>query len=158
TAAATVGVSENPVRSDQVVISWPLGATAARVGIYTFTGARLISATVAPPTNEFVWDLTAGGRRVVSGAYLVVVQVDGRGARHRVARDRSGARAGRAARRGVERRRGAARRRDGRGARAAVAVAHARGGNRDGRRHRLNSPRGGPSIRAVFFENHSHSS
>ena len=90
TAAATVGVSENPVRSDQVVISWPLGATAARVGIYTFTGARLISATVAPPTNEFVWDLTAGGRRVVNGAYLVVVQVDGRVSRQRLFVTRSG--------------------------------------------------------------------
>ena len=84
TAAAAVGVSENPVRSDQVVVSWPLGATAARVGIYTFTGDRLISATVAPPNNEFVWDLTAGGRRVANGAYIVIVQVDGRVSRQRL--------------------------------------------------------------------------
>jgi len=90
TVAAAVGVSENPVRSDQVVVSWPLGVTAARVGIYTFTGDRLISATVAPPNNEFVWDLTAGGRRVANGAYLVIVQVDGRVSRQRLFVTRSG--------------------------------------------------------------------
>ena len=84
TTTASLGVSENPVRSNQVVVSWPVGASAARVGIYTFTGNRLISASVTPPNNEFVWDLTAGGRRVPNGAYLVVVQVDGRVSRQRL--------------------------------------------------------------------------
>src|SRR5207247_1208539 len=79
-----------PAHRDRGVRSWPLGATAARVGIYTFAGARLMSATVAPRTNEFVWDLNAGGRRVVNGAYLVVVQVGGRVSRQRLFVTRSG--------------------------------------------------------------------
>lgn len=80
-------VSENPVRSDQVVISWPppTGVGAARVAIYGFSGERLHEATVAAPTNEYVWDLTLGGvRRVVNGAYIVVVEVDGRRYRRRL--------------------------------------------------------------------------
>ena len=78
-------VSENPVRSDQVVISWPAGSGTTRVAIYGFTGERLHQATVAPPTNEYVWDLTLGGQhRVVNGAYIVVVEVDGRRYRRRL--------------------------------------------------------------------------
>ncbi len=81
-------VSENPVRGDHVVISWPAGtgASAARVAIYGFTGERLHQATVPAPTNEYVWDLTLGGgtRRVVNGAYIVVVEVDGRRYRRRL--------------------------------------------------------------------------
>ena len=80
-------VSENPVRSDQVVISWPppAGSGTARVAIYGFSGERLHQASVAPPTNEYVWDLTVGGtRRVVNGAYIVVVEVDGRRYRRRL--------------------------------------------------------------------------
>jgi len=81
-AAAQGGVlvSENPVRSDQVVIAWPAGTAATRVAIYGFSGELLRQATVTAPTNEYVWDLTLGGgtRRVVNGAYIVVVDVDGR--------------------------------------------------------------------------------
>jgi hypothetical protein len=78
-------VSENPVRGDQVVISWPAGVGTTRVAIYGFTGERLRQATVAAPTNEYVWDLTLGGtRRVVNGAYIVVVEVDGRRYRRRL--------------------------------------------------------------------------
>ena len=43
---------------------------------------------MAAPTNEYVWDLTLGGgggaRRVVNGAYIVVVDVDGRRYRRRL--------------------------------------------------------------------------
>lgn len=79
-------VSENPVRGDQVVISWPAGTGAARVTVYGFTGERLHQATVPAATNEYVWDLTLGGgaRRVVNGAYIVVVDVDGRRYRRRL--------------------------------------------------------------------------
>src|SRR5258708_27775350 len=74
-------VSENPVRGNQVVISWPAltGTGDARVSIFSFTGERLHQATVAAPNNEYVWDLTIGGgaRRVVNGAYIIVVDVDG---------------------------------------------------------------------------------
>jgi hypothetical protein len=87
-AQGEVLVSENPVRGDQVVISWPppAGTGAARVAIYSFGGERLHQATVAAPTNEYVWDLTVGGgtRRVVNGAYIVVVDVDGRRFRRRL--------------------------------------------------------------------------
>jgi len=85
-APGVAEVSENPVRGDQVVISWPAGTGTTRVAIYGFTGERLHQATVAAPTNEYVWDLTLGGgtRRVVNGAYIVVVEVDGRRYRRRL--------------------------------------------------------------------------
>ncbi len=89
-AAGGADVSENPVRGDQVVISWAAGTNPARVGIYTFTGQRLIATTVAPPNNEFVWDLRAGGRRMPNGAYLVVVEVDSRVFRRRLFLTRTG--------------------------------------------------------------------
>ncbi len=78
-AAADAEVSENPVRSDQVVISWPATVSSARISVFTFTGERLLQATVAAPGNEYVWDLTLDGgtRRVVNGGYVVVVDVDG---------------------------------------------------------------------------------
>jgi hypothetical protein len=84
--AANAEVSENPVRSDQVVISWPATTTSARVTIYTFTGERLYQAIVSAPSNEYVWDLTVGGagRRIVNGAYIVVVDVDGQRFRRRL--------------------------------------------------------------------------
>jgi hypothetical protein len=85
-AAVEAEVSENPVRSDQVVISWPAGTGNARVSIYTFTGEQLHATTVTAPSNEYVWDLTLGGgaRRVVNGAYIVVVEVDGNRYRRRL--------------------------------------------------------------------------
>ena len=89
-AAGGADVSENPVKSDQVVISWAAGTGPARVGIYTFRGDRLIANTVAPPNNEYVWDLTAGGRRMPNGAYLIVVEVDGRVFRRRLFLTRTG--------------------------------------------------------------------
>ncbi|HWC75350.1 MAG TPA: M14 family zinc carboxypeptidase [Gemmatimonadales bacterium] len=85
-AAASAEVSENPVRSDQVVISWPATVSSARISVFTFTGERLYEATVAAPTNEYVWDLTVNGgaRRVVNGGYIVVVDVDGNRYRRRL--------------------------------------------------------------------------
>jgi hypothetical protein len=85
-AAGAAEVSENPVRSDQVVISWPAGTGDTRISVYAFTGERLHQATVAAPSNEYVWDLTLGGgtRRVVNGAYIIVVDVDGRHYRRRL--------------------------------------------------------------------------
>ena len=85
-AAAEAEVSENPVRSDQVVISWPATVSSARVSVFTFTGERLLEATVAAPSNEYVWDLTLDGgtRRVVNGGYVVVVDVDGQRYRRRL--------------------------------------------------------------------------
>jgi hypothetical protein len=88
-AAPAVGeleVSENPVRGTQVVFAWPApaGGSAARVGVYSFRGEQLVAATVAAPNNEYVWDLRVRGRAVANGAYIVVVQVDGRRYRRRL--------------------------------------------------------------------------
>lgn len=87
---APVEFSENPVRSDQVVISWPAGAVDARLEIFTFTGERIHSALIALPSSEYVWDLQLGGgnRRVVNGAYIVVVSVGGQHYRRRLFIDR----------------------------------------------------------------------
>ena len=80
-APDSVNISAGPGGGRVAVVAYSRGP---RAGIYTFTGDRLISATVAPPNNEFVWDLTAGGRRVANGAYIVIVQVDGRVSRQRL--------------------------------------------------------------------------
>ena len=85
-AAAGAEVSENPVRSNQVVISWPAATGDARLSVFSFTGERLYQTTVPAPTNEYVWDLTTAGgaRRVVNGAYIIVVDVDGHRYRRRL--------------------------------------------------------------------------
>jgi hypothetical protein len=85
-AAAGAEVSENPVRSDQVVIAWPVAAGNATLSVFSFLGERLYQTTVPAPTNEYVWDLTigAGARRVVNGAYIIVVDVDGHRYRRRL--------------------------------------------------------------------------
>jgi hypothetical protein len=84
-AAGGADVSENPVRGNQVVLSWPAGTGNARVRLFTFTGEQLLDATVGAPSNEYVWDLTLGGtRRVVNGAYIFVVDVDGHRYQRRV--------------------------------------------------------------------------
>jgi hypothetical protein len=86
-AIAPVGdleVSANPVRGDQVVFAWPASTGPAQVSVYSYLGERLVAATVAAPNNEYVWDLTVRGRRAVNGAYLVIVDVDGRRYRRRL--------------------------------------------------------------------------
>jgi len=90
-AASPLEFSENPVRNDQVVISWPVPTPPADANLeaYTFTGERIFTATIAAPSNEYVWDLTLGGtRRVVNGAYIVVVDVGGQRYRRRLFVDR----------------------------------------------------------------------
>jgi hypothetical protein len=81
---AALALSENPVHGNQVWISWPAGTGAPRLGIYTFTGERLISTTLPAGTIEYAWDLTAGPHRIANGAYLVVLELDGRVSRRRV--------------------------------------------------------------------------
>jgi len=81
---AELALSENPVRGNQVWISWPAGTGAPRLGIYTFTGERLIATTLPAGTIEYAWDLTAGSHRIANGAYLVVLELDGRVSRRRV--------------------------------------------------------------------------
>lgn len=82
--AGSAAVSENPVKGDQVVVSWPAASGTARIGIYSFAGERLVGATLAAGRTEYVWDLTIGGRRAPNGAYLVVVEAGGQVYRRRV--------------------------------------------------------------------------
>jgi hypothetical protein len=81
---AALELSENPVRGPQVVFSWPAGTGAPVIGVFSFTGARLISTTLAAGSTEYAWDLMAGSHRVPNGAYLVVLQLDGRVLRRRL--------------------------------------------------------------------------
>jgi hypothetical protein len=81
---AALELSENPVNSAPVVFSWPTGTGSPRIGVYTFTGKRLLSETLAAGTDEYAWDLTAGGSLVPPGAYLVVLELDGRVYRRRL--------------------------------------------------------------------------
>ncbi len=81
---AALELSENPVRGGQVVISWPAGTSAPRLSIFTFTGSRLLQTSLGAGATEFAWDLSAGGRLVPSGAYLVVLELDGRVMRRRL--------------------------------------------------------------------------
>jgi hypothetical protein len=85
-ASAGADISENPVKSNQVVISWPSATGDARLSVYSFTGERLFVTTVPAPANEYVWDLTldGGSRRLVNGAYIIVVEVDGHRYRRRL--------------------------------------------------------------------------
>jgi hypothetical protein len=80
----SVGVSENPVKGSQVVISWPAANGTTRVGIFSFAGERVVAASVAAGQNEYVWDLTTGGRRAPNGAYIVVVESGGQVYRRRL--------------------------------------------------------------------------
>ncbi|HMA44882.1 MAG TPA: M14 family metallopeptidase [Gemmatimonadales bacterium] len=81
---AALAVSENPVHGNLVWISWPAGTGAPRLGIYTFAGERVISTALPAGTTEYAWDLLAGPRRIVNGAYLVVLELDGRVSRRRL--------------------------------------------------------------------------
>jgi hypothetical protein len=74
----TLEVSENPVRGTQVVFAWPASSGSALVRVFSFLGEQLASATVPAPNNEYAWDLTARGRALPNGAYIVLVEVDGR--------------------------------------------------------------------------------
>ena len=84
--SAKLEVSDNPVRGNQVVITWPAGVGTAHVAVYAFTGEQIDQTSVSAPSNQYTWDLTAGGgaRRVVNGAYIVVVNIDGRHYRRRL--------------------------------------------------------------------------
>lgn len=80
--AQTLGVSENPVRDDRVVIYWP-DSSGARVDVYAFAGPHVAGATVPAGTASWTWDLTLLPA-VANGVYLVVVRVGGRVLRRRL--------------------------------------------------------------------------
>ncbi len=73
-AAAGITVSDNPVRTPPVTLSWPAGAASVRVVIFTQLGTRILDATLPSDPGQYAWDLrTQGGDPVANGAYLVVV-------------------------------------------------------------------------------------
>jgi len=84
--AATLDVSENPVRSGSVTLRWPPGTGTAHVDVFSLTGTRVTSATLGIDPGRWVWDLTTlAGRPVANGAYFVVVtQADGTRLRRRL--------------------------------------------------------------------------
>jgi len=71
-----VRVSENPVRSDRVYISWPPSGGMATVKVFTFRG-DLVFETSVPSAQALVsWDLrNVNGAPISNGAYIVVVQL-----------------------------------------------------------------------------------
>lgn len=75
-AASVVSVSENPVRSDRVFLSWaPVGGQAT-VSLLTFIGELVFRATVPAQDGQLLWDLTnRNGVPVSDGAYVVVVEL-----------------------------------------------------------------------------------
>jgi len=82
--AASLTLSENPLRDTPVTIAWPASTQVARVRIYTYAGALVLGLVVPAPAAEFVWDGTVNGRPVANGGYLVVVDADGRRYRGRL--------------------------------------------------------------------------
>ena len=72
------GVSENPVRSQQVTFSYSVGASPARAAVYTIAGRLVADLTRRIEQDRIIWDLTNDeGGRVQPGVYLVVFEVDG---------------------------------------------------------------------------------
>jgi hypothetical protein len=75
-AAGELGLSENPVRSGRVFLTWDPGSGDARVSVFTFTGLLVYRATVPGAAGQAVWDLTdLDGRAVANGAYAVTLEV-----------------------------------------------------------------------------------
>ncbi len=68
-----INISENPVRGKTVVVNF--AGTPRRVAIYSFSGERLRDFP-APAGGSVTWDLTTdGGRPVVNGVYIVVIDL-----------------------------------------------------------------------------------
>jgi hypothetical protein len=85
TAAGELGLSENPVRSGRVFLTWDPGSGDARLSVFTFTGLLVYRATVPGTAGQAVWDLIdLGGRSVANGAYAVILEVAGQILRRRL--------------------------------------------------------------------------
>lgn len=85
TAAGALGLSENPVRSGRVFLTWDPGAGDARLSVFTFTGLLVHRATVPAAAGQALWDLTdTAGRSVANGAYVVILEVAGQILRRRL--------------------------------------------------------------------------
>jgi len=84
-AAGELGVSENPVRTGRVFVTWDAGAGDARLSVFTLTGLLIYRATVPGASGQAVWDLTdTDGRPVANGAYAVILELGGQVLRRRL--------------------------------------------------------------------------
>jgi subtilisin family serine protease len=64
-------ISENPVRASSVIFNYAV--TPRRIAVHSFTGGRIREFS-SPPDGSLTWDLTTdGGRPVVNGVYIVVL-------------------------------------------------------------------------------------
>lgn len=85
TAEGELGLSENPVRSERLFLTWTPGAGDARLSVFTFTGLLVYRATVPGAAGQAVWDLTdIAARPVANGAYAVILELGGQVLRRRV--------------------------------------------------------------------------
>ena len=84
TQAASLTLSDNPLRGGQVTIAWPAGPGESLLRIYSYAGVLLVQTSVFAPAAQYVWDGTVGGRPVANGGYLVVVDAGGRRYRGRL--------------------------------------------------------------------------
>jgi hypothetical protein len=91
--ANPLGISANPVRVAPQVLRWPAGQGAARVQVFSFSGALVADETLPADPGLYRWDLTSlTGALVANGAYVAVVTLaDGTRYRRRffVLRERS---------------------------------------------------------------------
>ena len=84
-AAGELGLSENPVRSGRVFLSWDPVPGDVRLSVFTFTGLLVYRAAVPGTAGQAVWDLTdLGGSAVANGAYAVILEVGGQVLRRRL--------------------------------------------------------------------------
>lgn len=75
-AAGELGLSENPVRSGRVFVTWDPAPGDAQLSVFTFTGLLVYRAAVPGAAGQAVWDLTdLGGDAVANGAYAVILEM-----------------------------------------------------------------------------------
>jgi Zinc carboxypeptidase len=78
TAAGTLGVSENPVRSSRVYFTWQAEAGEARLSVFTFNGQLVYRTVVTAADGQAGWDLTnTEGTTIRNGAYVVILEIGG---------------------------------------------------------------------------------
>lgn len=85
-AEPTIAVSQNPVRSGSVTLTWtPAGSGPEQVFVYSLLGTPVAGATLPRDTGRWTWDARTHGLDVANGPYFVVVtRGDGRRMRRRI--------------------------------------------------------------------------
>lgn len=82
---ASLGVSENPVRSNRLFFTWTPAGASAVVSVFTFSGDLVWRGTASGGAGELVWHLVnVAGAPVQNGAYVAVLQLGSRVLRRRL--------------------------------------------------------------------------